>query len=69
MIILLTKTRAKDVAAGMLYLSEKKIIHRDLALRNLLVTSGDEQSFIVKITGVVTSLLFPLLSETHFSNQ
>jgi len=32
---------AKDAAAGCNYLSSSRIIHRDLALRNLLVTEMD----------------------------
>ena len=35
---------ARQAAAGMTYLSERKIVHRDLSLRNLLVTQNSEQS-------------------------
>jgi len=43
---------AKDAASGMLYLSEKGIAHRDLALRNLLVAENDTSGakYIVKIS-------------------
>jgi len=41
---------AKDTASGMIYLNEKNIIHRDLALRNLLVGPGTENSrFKIKV--------------------
>jgi len=42
---------AKDAASGMLYLNEKGIIHRDLSLRNLLVTFSTKPrtKYIVKI--------------------
>ena len=45
------KNRAKHAAAGMSYLEGKKIIHRDLALRNLLVTM-DNNKYVVKISGL-----------------
>jgi len=38
----------KHAAAGMRYLETRKVIHRDLALRNLLVT-GVENKFSVKV--------------------
>eukprot|EP01116_Phalansterium_solitarium_P019934 TRINITY_DN573_c0_g1_i2.p1 TRINITY_DN573_c0_g1~~TRINITY_DN573_c0_g1_i2.p1 ORF type:complete len:1752 (-),score=345.81 TRINITY_DN573_c0_g1_i2:358-5613(-) len=40
---------AKQAAAGMLHLEEKQIVHRDLALRNLLVKQGDGERFTIKI--------------------
>ena len=43
-------SRALDSAAGMSYLHEINIIHCDLALRNLLVTSGiDNRKYLVKV--------------------
>jgi len=45
--------RAKDAASGLLYLHEMKVIHRDLALRNLLVGPSDRIGiqYSVKISG------------------
>jgi serine/threonine protein kinase len=42
---------AKQTATGMQYLESQKIIHRDLALRNLLITdqTGTEK-YLVKIS-------------------
>jgi len=42
----------KDAASGMVYLHEQGIVHRDLALRNLLVTQSDKPGtkYIVKIS-------------------
>ena len=38
-------------ANGMIYISEKNIIHRDLALRNLLVTiQGENNKYLIKIS-------------------
>ena len=45
--------RAKDAASGMQYLSQKKGIHRDLALRNLLAGPSDVEGigYLVKVGG------------------
>lgn len=37
-----------DVAKGMQFLVGKKVIHRDLGCRNLLVARGDDK-YIVKV--------------------
>jgi len=58
---------AKDTAAGMLYLGEKNIIHRDLALRNLLVGSGTDKSrFTIKISDFGMS---KITSEEYYKTQ
>jgi len=41
---------ARHAAAGMRYLEKQNIIHRDVALRNLLVTlSGEDGKYLVKV--------------------
>jgi len=40
---------SSDTARGMEYLSQQKIIHRDLAIRNLLVTVGTETQYLIKV--------------------
>ena len=42
---------AKQAASGMSYLAEKKIVHRDLSLRNLLAGKGinDICRYVVKV--------------------
>ncbi len=44
---LLLQYRIISVCKGMVYLESKSIVHRDLAIRNLLVTKGDQ--YIVKV--------------------
>ncbi len=41
--------RARQILAGMNYLTEHDIIHRDLALRNVLVSKDVEGKYIVKV--------------------
>ena len=42
--------RARHAAAGMKYLEEQKIIHRDLALRNILTsTTGSDGKYLSKV--------------------
>ena len=38
-----------DCAAGMAYLHDRNIIHCDLALRNLLVSSSSDSKYLVKV--------------------
>jgi serine/threonine protein kinase len=46
----LTFSRALQAAVGLKYLSDKNIVHRDVSLRNLLATTGDnERKLIVKV--------------------
>jgi len=52
-------------ASGMLYLSSKGIIHRDLACRNLLVTK--EENYIVKIADFGLSTV--LDTKTYYTSQ
>src|SRR4051812_739022 len=40
---------ATQTAAGMTHLEEQKLVHRDLALRNLLVTVRDEEKYVIKV--------------------
>lgn len=44
----------KHASSGMLHLSIKGIIHRDLALRNLLISKQSEK-YIVKVSDFGTS--------------
>jgi len=41
---------SKQITAGMQYLEQKKIVHRDLALRNILVATNSESKYVAKIT-------------------
>jgi len=41
---------AKQTANGMMYLQNSKVVHRDLALRNLLVTFDQNGRYLVKIS-------------------
>lgn len=40
---MLFPNRAKDIAAGMQYLEDRKVVHRSLALRNLLVSAPNSE--------------------------
>ncbi len=46
----------EQAAAAMRYLEDMRVIHRDLALRNLLVTSGQKGQHIVKLADFGLSL-------------
>jgi serine/threonine protein kinase len=49
---------ARHAAAGMRYLEQQKIIHRDIALRNLLVTQyGQEGRYFVKVRRIQIELI------------
>ena len=48
--------RVRDVAAGMVYLSESNIVHSDLAARNVLVSFSDNgkgSKYLAKIGDLV----------------
>lgn len=53
---------AKQAAAGMSYLHSKGIVHRDLALRNLLVASS-QNSFLIKVSDVKKLFVYFFLIE------
>jgi len=61
----------KDAAEGMNYLSKQKIVHGDLALRNLLVTStGTEDSkYIIKVADFGMSRVLAEKDYTSLDND
>lgn len=55
-ITLCTFSRARHIAAGMRHLEKEGILHRDLALRNLLVGVYQEtEKYCIKVSGKATS--------------
>jgi serine/threonine protein kinase len=43
--------RARQAAAGLSYLEENKVLHRDIGLRNLLASAGTEgEKYTVKVS-------------------
>lgn len=40
---------SRQICGGMIYLGQKGIVHRDLALRNILVTGGGDNKYLSKI--------------------
>jgi len=57
---------AKQTAGGMLYLSTENIVHRDLALRNILVSSSGAQNFIAKVSDFGMSKFIP---DSYYYNK
>jgi hypothetical protein len=50
---------ARHAASGMRYLEQKKVLHRDVALRNLLVSDyGPDGKYFVKVCRIA----FPILN-------
>jgi serine/threonine protein kinase len=39
-----------DVAAGLKYLHQMNIVHADLALRNILISKGEDEEYQAKIS-------------------
>ena len=58
---------ARQAASGMSYLAERKVVHRDLSLRNLLVSAGTSNSFryVVKVADFGLSRAINLEASTQ----
>ena len=52
----------------MLYLHQKNIVHRDLALRNLLVSNREDGTILAKITGPIIVSSSSLTSITQLKD-
>eukprot|EP01119_Soliformovum_irregulare_P025677 TRINITY_DN9582_c0_g1_i2.p1 TRINITY_DN9582_c0_g1~~TRINITY_DN9582_c0_g1_i2.p1 ORF type:complete len:544 (+),score=199.25 TRINITY_DN9582_c0_g1_i2:932-2563(+) len=50
---------ALQCCAGMMHLSEKKIIHRDIALRNVLIAQSHQQKYVAKMADFGMARIIP----------
>jgi serine/threonine protein kinase len=58
---------AYGIAKGMDYLSSKKIMHGDLAARNILISTSDRENYLAKITDFGLSKAF--YDKTSYAKQ